>query len=172
MRILIRVFLLGSFLLTVASVCPAQRFIAHVSTPTQSGHGAGGYGSGYGSGYETAYGYSSQHHHESHGGYRSSAPRFEPTMGYAHGDADAVPSRYMSYEDALALGKRMLEEEEKEEERPKAAPAERSLGEIARQLRKASGATASEVKIAAIQDGNGQMVICRVRGASQPGGAF
>jgi hypothetical protein len=158
MRSLLRFSLLGFFLLTLASVCPAQKFIAHVSTPTQSGYqGGGGYGNGYGSGYEAGYGYYPQPHHSGHGGYRSSAPRFEPTVGYAHGEAETVPSRYMSYEDALALGKRMLEQEE----HPKAAPAEPSLGEIARQLRQGSRNAVPEGKVAAIQDSNGRLVICR-----------
>ena len=159
MRFLVRVFSLGSFLLTLASVCPAQKFIAHVSSPPQSGY-AGGGGYGYGSGYDTGYGYYPQQHHNSHGGHRSSAPRFEPAIGYAHGEAEAVPSRYMSYEEALALGKQMLEEET----HPKAAAAEPSLGEIARQLRTASGAAVREGKVSAIQDGDGRLVICREDG--------
>jgi hypothetical protein len=156
MQFQLRVLLLSSLSLTVASVSSAQKFIAHVSTPTQYGY-QGGNGYGYGSGYDTGYGYYPQQHHYSRGGYRSSAPRFQPTIGYAHGEADAVPSRYMEYEQALALGKQMLEEES----RPKPAPPEPSLGEIARQLRAASGAAAAEGKISAMQDGNGQLVICR-----------
>jgi len=155
MRILFRGLFLGAFLLTLASVCPAQKFIAHVSTPTQYGY-QGGNGYGYGPGYDAGYSYYPQQHHYNHGGYRSSAPRFEPTIGYAHGEAEAVPSRYMDYEQALALGKRMLEEES----HPKAAAPEPSLGEIARQLRTASGAAVREGKVSAIQDGNGQLVIC------------
>jgi hypothetical protein len=155
MRFLVRVSFLGSLLLMLASVCPAQKFIAHVSSPAQSGYQGGG-GYGYGGGYDTGYGYYPQQHHNSHGGDRSSFPRFEPTISYAHGEAEAVPSRYMEYEQALALGKQMLEEEA----HPKAAPSEPSLGEIARQLRQGSRNATPEGKVSAIQDGNGQLVIC------------
>jgi len=81
-------------------------------------------------------------------------------MGYAHGEPDAVPSTYMEYEQALALGKRMLEEQSHAmiEVQP-------SLGEIARELRQASGSPSPSGRVvSATQDGNGQLVICRESG--------
>jgi hypothetical protein len=163
MRYLLKAFILGGFSLLIAAITPAQRFIAHVQPGTQTGYGwnqerhDNGYGSG---GYDGGYGYSgySTHHgHRSRGGY-SYGTGGEPTIGYAHGEPDAVPSRYMEYDQALALGKQMLEEEA----HPKAVSAEPSLGEIARQLRQASGSTLSAKNVvAATQDGNGQLVICR-----------
>jgi len=156
MRLVLRFLLLTPVLLVSAAVTPAQKFIAHVSSPQSSSRGP--YPSAQGGGWyghDIGFGYS-EHGHRGHGG-RSSSPAFEPTIGYAHGEPSAIASTYMDYDQALALGKQMLEAES----HPALPPAQPSLGEIARELRQASGAPAASGKLLAIQDGQGQLVICR-----------
>jgi hypothetical protein len=116
--------LLATLLLASASMLKAQRFIA---TPGygHGGYGWGGYGTGGWSGYGGwGYGFGVSglsdydlHHPEQH-------PPFG--VGFAHGDPDFIPSTFMDYNQALALGKKILEEQAKPQP---------SLGEIARQLR-------------------------------------
>ena len=161
MRQMSRFLLLGFFLLAVAASTPAQKYIGHVSSPSQSGFGAGS-GQGYGNaGYVSGYGYASYDYHAEHGrrsrrGYRASTA-LEPGIGYAHGEEAAVASTYMEYDQALALGKQMLEAET----HPTAVQAQPSLGEIARELRQgSSNPTQNGRTLTATQDGNGQLVIC------------
>jgi hypothetical protein len=80
-----------------------------------------------------------------HERYRSSSTS-DTAIGYAHGDPDSVPSVYMDYDKALALGKEMLEQRSL----PSLTP---SLGDVARALRQSSnhpapdGKTSSTIRI-------------------------
>jgi len=115
-----KIFLVTLLALACASTIRAQRFIANPSNG-YGGYGWGGWG-GYGWGGYT-FGNSGldgccMHHPEEH-------PPFG--VGFAHGDPEFIPSTFMDYDKALALGKKILEEQAKPQP---------SLGEIARQLRK------------------------------------
>jgi hypothetical protein len=127
MRRLLKFFLTGLLFLTFAAVTPAQKFIAHVSTPDQ--HRSRGWDQPYG-GWNQSWG-GFRHHSGSHYSYAS-----EPEMGYAHGDSDWVPSVYMDYDKALTLGKEQLNQRAQ----PHVDP---PLGDVARKLREtANQATA------------------------------
>jgi len=117
------------------------------------GYGTGGYGSGYSSGY--GYGAGGSHHH---GGLRYEPPR-EFEMGYATNDGPYVPSTFMNYDDALALGKQQLAAA------AKAAQAETdpSLGDVARAYRTARSSTPA-LPTLAIQDNSGRLHICNLNG--------
>lgn len=74
---------------------------------------------------------------------------------YVHGDASFVPSQYMDFEQALALGKQMLEQHAN-------PPAQPSLGTIAASLRGNSNpANPKPGSVSAVQSGNGQAVKAR-----------
>jgi hypothetical protein len=125
LRYLAKCCLLAAVLLVFSPHLPAQRFISGGGLPS---FGNGGFGGGYG-GYgwgnygwgNYGFGYSSTdfclHHPQEH------AP-FD--VGFAHGDPEFIQSTFMDYDQALALGKKILEEQAKPQP---------SLGEIARQLR-------------------------------------
>jgi len=125
-KYLLKSCLLVVLLLGCAAALPAQRFISGPGVSSYGGYGGGGYGySGYGwSDYGWGYNFGGWgfsdcclHHPEEH-------PPF--SVGFAHGDPDYVQSTFMDYNQALALGKRILEEQAKPQP---------SLGEIARRLR-------------------------------------
>ena len=110
-------------------------------------------------GYDGYAGYRTHRHH----GYSFSGT-FEPSMGYEHGDSTYVPSAYMDYDKALALGKRMLEEQFQ----PSQSPVQASLGEIARNLRQGLGSATPNAKtLSAPQDNNGQLIIYKGGGAAR-----
>lgn len=99
-------------------------------------------------------------------GWGSSSGRavvFEPprefAVGYAKNDGDFVPSVYMNYEDALALGRQMLADEEA---RAKGEGAY-SLGEAARAARIAKFPTL-RLKSRITQDNSGRMLVCNLNG--------
>lgn len=76
-----------------------------------------------------------------------------PKLAAAHGDANFVPSQYMEYDQAVALGKRILEEQ--------AAP-KPSLGDIARSFRlRASQSVKRPGTLVLLQDNQGKLLICR-----------
>lgn len=161
--------LLAALFLVCASALPAQRFVSGPSGPSFGGGygGYGGYGGfgGYGGypgfgwggyGFGIADGSDFCMHH----------PQEHPPFGVssAHGDPDFEPSQFMDYDQALALGKKILEEQAKPQP---------SLGEIARRLRAQrrkyvpppapnSGAAAVTPEgFVVIQDANGTPLLCR-----------
>lgn len=144
MRRLFKFFLVGFLSLAFVPVTPAQKFIAHVSTP-DAHRGRGWDQPGL---YQSWGGF--RHHAGYHYSYAS-----EPTIGYAHGDSDWVPSMYMEYDKALTLGKELLDQQAQPHMDP-------PLGDIARKLRgSANQATNDGKPFSVIQDGSGQWVNCR-----------
>lgn len=164
MKPLHRILILASLALLSAAALPAQHFISGGGSSGFSGFGGGfngGYGYAYGSpyagwglggGFYDSFGgwggdvFGGLHHPEEH------AP-FGVVM--AHGDADFQPSQYMDYDKAVALGKKILEEE--------AAP-KPSLGDIARSLRASRHVTQTQVKpelLATKQDNHGKLPVCQ-----------
>lgn len=88
---------------------------------------------------------------------------FEPprqyTVAAGKNDGPFVPSVYMSYEDALALGRQMLAEEEAQARGEGAY----SLGEAARIARMSKTPT-FRLKARVTQDNAGKMQICNLNG--------
>jgi hypothetical protein len=161
-----RFLLIAGFALFTASTLLAQHFVSVGSYAAFSGNGfGGGYGysnygwNNYGWGYGPigfGYGDLCPHRPQEH-------PPFG--VGYAHGDPDFVQSTFMDYEAALALGKKILEEQ---------AKPQLSLGEIARQLRHRSrsyvpapapgpksGSAGDSKKLQIIEDSHGTLILCR-----------
>jgi len=161
-----RFLLIAGLALSTASTLRAQRFVSVGSYSVFSGNGfGGGYGypgygwNSYGWGYgPTGFGY---------GDLCLQRPQEHPPfgVGYAHGDPDFVQSTFMDYEAALALGKKILEEQAKPQP---------SLGEIARQLRQRSrsyvpapapraesGSARDSKKLQIIEDSHGTPILCR-----------
>jgi hypothetical protein len=158
-------FLFAAFLLLLlGSRAPAQRITFHgAPVAPNSGNGNGFHhdrnnNSGWADEYPQPY-YSSHHHH-----YEGATANSEYVIGYAHGDANFVPSVYMDYDKALALGRRILEEQSKPQ--PQAPPP--SLGDVARALRqtKSDSPASASPSVSALQDNRGQLLICRVDVAS------
>jgi hypothetical protein len=136
MRKLLKFFFVGLVFLSFAAVTPAQKYIAHVSGPVSSRVGRG-WDQPWGGGW----GYSWYGHRHRRGGYGSGYSE-EPEIGYAHGDSDWVPSVYMDYDKALALGKEQLEQQGQ----PPAS--ERPLGDIARELRESAHQETAQESVA------------------------
>jgi hypothetical protein len=122
MRRLLKFFLFGLFFLSFAAVTPAQKFIAHVSTPDE--HRSRTWNEPWGGWNQSWAGF--RHHTRYQSSYDS-----EPTIGYAHGDSDWVPSVYMDYDKAVALGKELLDHRAQ----PQVDP---PLGDIARKIRESA----------------------------------
>lgn len=139
-------------ILMFASFAQAQSGHPHTMTT------GGGTGYNYGQGsWGTGGGWS---------GWGSSGGRavvFEPpreyAVGYARNDGDFVPSVYMNYEDALALGKRLLADEEARANGEGAY----SLAEAARAARIAKVPTL-HLKSRVLQDNSGKMLVCNLNG--------
>ena len=114
------------------------------------GYGAGGYGYGYGSGY----GSGGSHHH---------GLRYEPSRefstGYVINDGPYIPSTFMNYDEALALGKQQLAAAASPTQ-PDSGP---SLGDVARAYRIARNSTQAPSALA-IQDNSGRLHICNLNG--------
>jgi len=89
--------------------------------------------------------------------------RFEPPheyfVLYATNDGPFVPSTFMKYEDALALGKQQLAAAEKEAAEGPAV----SLGEAARTLR-AEKLPTFRLRSRVLQDNTGKLQICNLNG--------
>jgi hypothetical protein len=86
------------------------------------------------------------------------AVRYEPSrnfvVGYAKNDGAFEPSTYMNYDDALALGRRQLAEEQEA-----AKGNTPSLGDVARAYR-AIRVAPIKSQDQAIQDNSGRIVLC------------
>lgn len=78
-----------------------------------------------------------------------------PTVSYAQGDADFVPSQYMNYKKAVALGDKMWNDENDPAARP-------SLGDVARAARASAQPIAPRPRhISVTQDNQGKMIVCK-----------
>lgn len=86
-------------------------------------------------------------------------PPREFSIDYATNDGPNVPSVYMSYEDALALGKQQLAAAQ-EERKPEATV---SLGEAAHILRTQKLPT-FRLRTRVLQDNDGKLHICNLNG--------
>jgi len=119
------------------------------------GYGIGGYGAG---GYSSAgYGYGTGGFHHQ-GGLRYEPPR-EFSTGYVTNDGPYIPSTFMNYDDALALGKQQLAAAAN----PVQTDTGPSLGEVARAYRTARSATQRPLGMA-LQDNSGNLHICNRNG--------
>ncbi len=91
------------------------------------------------------------------------AVRYEPPrnfeVGYARNDGPFVPSTYMNYEDALALGRQQLAAARE----PVKNEAAVSLGEIARTIQAARVPTL-RLQSRVLQDNSGNLEICNLNG--------
>jgi hypothetical protein len=150
MKALNRFLVLAGFVLVSAAALPAQRFVTGGFSPGSFG-GFSGYG-GYG---DFGYGWGSNfggwsfsgfclHHPEEHAPFG---------VGYAHGDSDFQQSEYMDFDQAVALGKKMLAEQ--------SAP-KPSLGDIVRSLHlRPSSSPARTGPLILLQDNDGKLFACR-----------
>jgi hypothetical protein len=86
-------------------------------------------------------------------------PPREYFLEYATNDGPFVPSTYMNYEDALALGRQQLAVVEKETTQEPAV----SLGEAARALR-AEKVPTFRLRSRVLQDNAGKLHICNLNG--------
>jgi hypothetical protein len=153
MRSLRRILILAGMVLVSASAVPAQHL---VSSGFSSGYwggysgfaGHGGYGDfgyGWGSGIGGwCFSDFGLRHPEEHAPFG---------VGYAHGDSDFQQSEYMDFDQAVALGKKMLAQQ---------AEPKPSLGDIVRKMRlhpKISPAMTGPLLL--WQDNNGKLFACR-----------
>jgi len=149
------------FLLLFAASAQAQH--THSFSSGSSINPGGGYGGGYSGGWDGydagGYGYGSggSHHHD---GLQYEPPR-EFSTGYVTNDGPYIPSTFMNYDDALALGLQQLA--------AAASPAQTdtglSLGDVARAYRIARSATQAPPALA-LQDNSGRLYICNMNGDS------
>jgi hypothetical protein len=96
-------------------------------------------------------------------GFGGSAVRYEPPrnfeVGYAKNDGPFVPSTFMNYEDALALGRQQLAAARESANEEVAV----SLGEIARAFQAARVPTL-RLQSRVLQDNSGNLQICNLNG--------
>jgi len=138
-------------LLLFASSAQAQHSHSHATgggNSAGSGYGQGGWGSGWGS---SSFG--------SHSGRVAYEPPRDYSIGYAKNDGPFVPSTYMNYDDALALGQRQLSAEEKAARGDEGTP----LGDIARDYR-ASRIPTLRLQSRVLQDNSGNLQVCNLNG--------
>ena len=146
-------------ILLFANSAQAQR--SHSFSSSSSINQGGGYGGGYSGGWDGygaggyGYGTGGSHHH---GGLRYEPPR-EFSAGYATNDGPYVPSTFMNYDDALALGQQILAAAAK----PAQTDAGPSLGDVARAYRTARSSTQAPSTLA-LQDNSGRLHICSLNG--------
>ena len=140
--------LLFAALLLFASSAQAQHHHQNPSTGSGQGlnngwNGSSGGGIEYGSG--------------------GRAVRYEPPrdleVSYARNDGPFIPSTYMNYEDALALGQQQLAATEKTEQSDSGP----SLGDAARAYRAAKVPTL-RLHSRVLQDNSGNLEICNLNG--------
>ena len=147
MKSLSRMLILAGMVLASASALPAQHFVSSgFSTGYWGGYsGYGGYGYGWGSGFGGwSFSDFSLHHPEEHAPFG---------VGYAHGDSDFQSSKFMEYNEALELGKKILEDQQ--------AP-KPSLGDIVRRLHLRPSQSSSKAgSLILLQDNQGRLLVCR-----------
>jgi hypothetical protein len=150
MKSLSRFLILAGIVLASAAVLPAQRFISSgFSSGYLGGYSVyGGYGDhsyGWGSDFGGCYfGGFGLHHPEEHAPFG---------VGYAHGDSDFQQSEFMDFDQAVALGKKILAQQ--------AAP-KPSLGDIVRGMHlHPSVPPARTGRLVLFQDNQGKLSIVR-----------
>jgi hypothetical protein len=145
------------FLLLFANSARAQH--AHSVSSGSNINQGGGYSGGYSGGWDGygAGGYSTGGSHH-HAGLRYEPPR-EFSVGYATNDGPYVPSTFMNYNDALALGQQQLAATAK----PTQTDSGPSLGDVARAYRTARSSTQAPSTMA-LQDNSGRLHICSLNG--------
>jgi hypothetical protein len=116
--------------------------------PAGSGYGQGGWGSGWGSS-----------SFDSNGRRVAYEPPRDYSIGYAKNDGPFVPSTYMNYDDALALGQQQLAAAEKAEPGDLGP----SLGDVARAFR-ASKVPTLRLQSRVSQDNSGNLQVCNLNG--------
>jgi hypothetical protein len=151
---------LALILLLLFSTCVQAQHSHSFSSGSNFNQG-GGYGGGYsggGDGYgASGYGYGTEGFHQ-HGGLHYEPPR-EFSTGYVTNDGPYIPSTYMNYDDALALGKQHLAAARK----PAQIDTGPSLGDIARAYRSARSVAQAPPALA-LQDNSGRLHICNLNG--------
>ena len=156
-----RFLLLGSFFLLTATTLPAQHFVAVVSSPSTGGFYGNSGNSGWAPGpQEMTSDWSDQAYSDN--GSVSLSPPTEPGYGYAHGDDSFVPSEYMDYNKALALGKELLAQQVAPEQTPaKPSQAEPAFADVVRSLGlHANLAPGDSQGLIFRQDTHGNLVLC------------
>lgn len=153
----VSIALVGLLLFATCAQAQHSHLFSSASTYNQGGSYGGGYSSGwdgYGAG---GYGYGAGGFHH-HGGLRYEDPR-EFSTGYVTNDGPYIPSTFMNYYDALALGLQQLAAAANPAQ-PDAGP---SLGDVARAYRIARSATQVPPALA-LQDNSGRLHICDLSG--------
>jgi hypothetical protein len=89
---------------------------------------------------------------------RYEAPR-NFAIGYLTNDGDTAVATYMNYDEALALGKKLLAEAEL----PARAEARPSLGEVAR-IYRATKVPTLQLQARVSQDNSGKLQVCNLNG--------
>jgi hypothetical protein len=126
--------------------------VANSSSTASYWYGQGGWGGGWGSGWgSNSFG--------SRGRSVAYEPPREYSIGYAKNDGPFVPSTYMNYEDALALGRQQLADADKAARGEAGA----SLGDTARALR-ADKVPTLKLQLRVLQDNSGNLEVCNLNG--------
>ena len=131
----------------------------HCHAPATNGGSTAGYGYGQGgwsSGWGAGWGPSSFGSQGRRVVYED--PR-EYSIGYAKNDEPFVPSTYMNYEDALALGRQQLADAEKAEPGDSGP----SLGDVAR-VSRAGTVPTLRLQSRVLQDNSGNLQVCNLNG--------
>jgi hypothetical protein len=148
-------------LLIFATCAQAQH--AHSFSSSSNLNQGGGYSGGYSGGWDGygagGYGYGTGGFHH-HNGLRYEPPR-EFSTGYVTNDGPYIPSTFMTYEEALALGKQQLAAATK----PAQTDGGPSLGDVARAYRTARSSPQAPPALA-LQDNSGRLHICNMNGDS------
>ena len=136
-------------LLLLASSARAQHSHSHnMGGGIGFGNNQGNWGYGWGS---SSFGYSGRPVH-------CEDPR-SFSVEYARNDGPFVPSTYLNYEDALALGRQQLAAAEKAAQ----GDASTSLGDVARSYR-AGRVPTLKLQSRVLQDNSGRLEICNLNG--------
>lgn len=126
------------------------------NTPSYNGGGAG-----YGSSGPFTGGYGSSGFSNGFSGFSSSGPvAWQPPreflLLYANNDGPFVPSTFMKYEDALALGKRQIAQQELDAQTSPLADAARNF--------RAEKVPTFRLRSRVVQDNSGKLQICNLNG--------
>ena len=140
--------LLFAALLLLANPSHAQRSHQRPSTGIGQGFNNGWSGTS-GGGIEYGFGGRTVHYE----------PPRDYEVGYARNDGPFVPSTYMNYNDALALGQQQLAAAEKADPNDSGP----SLGDVARACRAAKVPTL-RLQSRVLQDNSGNLQICNLNG--------
>jgi hypothetical protein len=157
MKTFSRVLIFAALFLVSATALPAQHFISSGFSSGYFGGNSGYFGgnSGYGGYGGFGYGWGGDFGGWSFSDYGFHHPEEHPPfgVGYAHGDSDFQQSEYMDFDQAVALGKKILSEQ--------TAP-KPSLGDMVRSMHlhpRISPAKAGPLLL--LQDNDGKLFACR-----------